>query len=337
MTSVLIVILNWNGIDDTETCVASLLDQSYENYEILIIDNGSTDDSAQRLKALKNNNEKIKIITNKENEGFAGGVNIGISYALTSKFEYVALFNNDATASREWLNFLVLESEKKADSAITTGLLLHVDRNSIDTSGEIYSSWGISSPRARNKKASQAPESGYVFGATGGAVLYKTSLFKQIGLFDETFFAYYEDADISFRAQLAGHKVYYTNKAIAYHKQGATSSKIPGFTVYQTFKNLPLLFWKNVPTKLLFKIGSRFTLMYALIFANAIKNGAGWPALKGIFASIWYFWTSALPKRFKIQRNKKVSTNYIWSILYHDLPPEQTGMRKFRKLFTGKD
>ena len=107
--------------------------------------------------------------------------------------------------------------------------------------------------------------------------------------------------------------------------------------MYQTFKNLPLLFWKNVPTKLLVKVGLRFFILYTLIFGNAIKNGSGWPALKGVFASIYYFWTSALWKRLQIQRSKKVSADYIWSILYHDLPPEQTGMRKFRKIFTGKD
>ncbi|OYW85342.1 hypothetical protein B7Z17_02480, partial [Candidatus Saccharibacteria bacterium 32-49-10] len=74
-----------------------------------------------------------------------------------------------------------------------------------------------------------------------------------------------------------------------------------------------------------------------LIFGNAIKNKSLSPALKGFLASIWYFWTSALWQRFDIQRRRKVSADYIWSILYHDLPPEQTGMRKFRRLFTGKD
>ena len=117
-------------------------------------------------------------------------------------------------------------------------------------------------PRNRGERTISSPESDFVCGATGGASLYKTSLFKEIGLFDESFFAYYEDVDISFRAQLAGHKVYFTNKAIAYHKQGATSSKIPGFTVYQTFKNIPLLYTKNVPSGLLLPIGVRLLLLY---------------------------------------------------------------------------
>lgn len=336
MTSVLIVVLNWNGIDDTEKCVESLLVQTYKNYKILVVENGSGDDSLSRIKKLaKAHPQKVLYAANSRNFGFAGGVNTGIKYALENNFDAVALFNNDAVADKDWLQNL--EKNLNKETSIVTGLLLHANGKTIDSTGDFYSSWGIGFPRNRGDKPSLAPVSGFVFSASGGSSLYKTSLFREIGLFDETFFAYYEDTDISFRTQLADHKIYYTKEAIAYHEQGATSSKIPGFTVYQTFKNLPLLFWKNVPAKLLYKVGPRFLLLYMLIFGNAIKKGSGWPAFKGILASIWYFWTSALWKRFKIQRHKRVSARYIWSILYHDLPPEQTGMRKFRKLFTGKD
>ncbi len=129
----------------------------------------------------------------------------------------------------------------------------------------------------------------------------------------------------------------YTSRAIAYHKQGATSDKIPGFTVYQTFKNLPLFFTKNIPLGLLLSTWPRFTLAYTLMLGNAIKNGNGIPALKGWGVQVYYFWFHALPSRWTIQRNKRVSTEYIRSILWPDLPPDQTGLRKFRKIFTGKD
>lgn len=337
MTSVLIVVLNWNGMNDTEKCIDSLLVQDYENYKVLIVDNGSKDDSVSRIKKIvAKYPEKVLTISNEKNLGFAGGVNTGIEYALNNNYDSIALFNNDATANPSWLTNLV-NTLNTNEVSVATGLLLHADGKTIDSTGDFYSTWGIGFPRNRDSLASKAPESGYVFSASGGASLYKTSLFREIGLFDENFFAYYEDTDISFRTQLAGHKIYYTNKAIAYHEQGATSNKIPGFTVYQTFKNLPLLFWKNVPTKLLLKVGSRFTLLYILILINAFKHNSGWPALKGFFASIKFFWTSALWQRFSIQGKKKVSAKYIWSILYKDLPPEQTGMRKFRKIFTGKN
>lgn len=334
-TSVLIVVLNWNGIKDTEKCLDSLLKQTYKNFKILVVDNGSVDNSLEVLRDIENKNENITVIAHPKNKGFAGGVNIGIKYAIKNDFDTVALFNNDAEADENWLSELV-GGFKNKDAAAVTGLLLHEDGKTIDSTGDYYSTWGMPFPRNRGDSVTKAADSGYVFSATGGATLYKTSLFKQIGLFDESFFAYYEDVDVSFRAQLAGHKIYFTNKAIAYHKQGATSSKIPGFTVYQTFKNIPLLYAKNVPAGLLLPIGARLWLLYILIFVNAIKKGNGIQALKGWLASIGYFWTRSLWLRFEIQSNKKVSSKYISSIILHDLSPDQTGMRKFRKFFTGK-
>lgn len=332
MTSVLIVVLNWNGIDDTEACVESLLAQSYNNYKILIVDNASSDDSSIRLQNLEAAHpEKISILWNSKNLGFAGGVNTGIKYAIEHDFGTVALLNNDAVADKNWVKNL--EKHLSKDVSIVTSLLLHADGKTIDTAGDYYSTWGIGFSRNRDDKATKAPESGYVFSASGGASLYKTELFKEIGLFDEAFFAYYEDVDMGFRTQLAGHSIYYAKDAIAYHKQGATSSKIPGFTVYETFKNLPLLFWKNIPTKLLLKVGARFLVLYALIFANAVKKGSGLYALKGAIESIWYFWTDSLWKRIHIQRNRKVSAHQVWLLLYRDLPPKESGMRKFRNRF----
>jgi GT2 family glycosyltransferase len=309
--------------------------QDHKNFRVLVVDNGSSDDSVARLeKIAAKHPKKLSLINNGRNLGFAGGVNTGIQHAITQNFDMVALFNNDATADKKWLSSLAASMKDGVGSV--TGLLLHADGETIDSSGDFFSTWGMPGPRGRGTKAKTASSSGPVFGGTGGATLYNTALFKDIGLFDETFFLYYEDVDIAFRAQLAGYKAYYTNKAVAYHKQGASSGKVRGLTVYHTFKNVPLLFWKNVPTKLIIPIGVRLFLLYTLIFGNAVKNGNGWYALKGWVMSLWYFWTSALWKRFSIQHKKRVSAEYIWSVLLHDLPADQTGMRKFRSKFTGK-
>ena len=293
MTSSLIVVLNWNGTDDTIECVSSLRAMHAENTSIAIVDNGSSKKQLSQLKAFLKNQPEIILLENPTNKGFAGGVNTGITYAIENDFSHVALFNNDATADKNWLKELLATMQSSKAMAVT-GLLRHAGKNSIDSTGDFYTTWALPFPRSRGLKPTQTPKSGFVFGATGGATLYKTELFKEIGFFDESFFAYYEDVDISFRAQLAGHKVYYTNTAVAYHKQGATSKKIPGFTVYQTFKNLPLLYTKNVPAGLLIPIGLKFFVAYWLMFGNAIKNGTGWYALKGWLASVWYFFTSAI-------------------------------------------
>lgn len=336
MTRVAIVVLNWNGFDDTKKCIDSLLSQSHTDRQIIVVDNNSADDSVERLMRIEHKHSKeITVIANSTNKGFAGGVNTGIQYALEHDFEAVALFNNDAVADTDWLTCLVKELHRK-DAAIVTGLLLHQDGKTIDSTGDYYSIWGMPFPRSRGESAKKAPESGFVFSGSGGASLYRTSLFKEVGLFDERFFMYYEDVDMSFRAQLAGHKVYYTNKAIAYHNQGASSKKVSGLTVYQTFKNIPLLFIKNAPARLLFPVGARLFVLYWLIFGNAVKNGSGTYALKGWLASIGHFWTASLWQRFAIQRNKKVPAGYIKELIYPDLPPDQTGMRKLRRKVLGK-
>lgn len=334
--SIAVIVLNWNSKDDTERCLASIFAQRKVEVKVLLVDNGSTEIGTEEfLEAMQTKYPAIILVRNQKNYGFAGGVNIGLKKVLKDKFEYVGLLNPDAVADKFWLHHLT-KNVQMSSPGIVTSLLLHSDGRTIDSSGDWYSIWGLPFPRGRNRPAKTAAAASTVFGGSGGASLYSTDMLRQIGLFDERFFAYYEDVDISFRAQLAGWKVIYEPKAIVYHKRGVSSQKIPGFTVYQTFKNLPLLYIKNVPRGLLWSIGWRFILAYWLMFGNAVKNGSGLPALKGWLTQIYLFWFDALPKRFSIQRNKKVSTSYIRSILWLDLPPDQTGLRKFRKFFTGK-
>jgi GT2 family glycosyltransferase len=336
MNRVAVIILNYKGIEDTSDCLKSLEKQTSKNFMTIVIENGSNDGSAASIKKIATSYKgEFHAIYNQKNLGFAGGVNTGLRWAIKEGFDCAALFNNDAVADKDWLKELVKTYEKEG-SGITTGLLLHQDGKTIDSTGDWYSTWGLPFPRGRDAKTSTAPEAGEVFGGSGGASLYSIKMLKQIGLFDETFFAYYEDVDVAFRAQLAGWKVRYTPKAIAYHKQGATSSKMPGFAVYQTFKNLPLLYIKNTPASLLLPIGIRFWLAYIIMLGHAIKKGSGIPAIRGYLKGLVLFWTHALPERRFIQTTRQTSTAYISGLLWPDIPPSQTGLRRLRSFFTGK-
>ncbi len=335
MKRIAIVVLNYKGIDDTIECIASLQKQTYANYKIVIVENGSHDGSREKLQKLHSGKfADCEIIFNEKNLGFTGGVNTGIRYALENDFDAVALFNNDAVADENWL--AELAKKLVGETGIVTCLLLHRDGKTIDSTGDSYSIWGLPFPHGRDQLTKNAAKSGEVFGASGGASLYSCEMLREIGLFDEDFFAYSEDVDISFRAQLAGWNVYYNNRAVAYHEQGGTSKKMSGFGVYQTFKNWPLLFIKDVPTRLLLPIGIRFYFAYFVMYWHAVFRGRFVPATKGVFAGIWFFWTSSLWKRWRIQRSRKVDAKYINDIIYHDMPPDQTGLRKLRKFFTGK-
>lgn len=332
MNSIAVVVLNWNRIVDTKSCVDALLEQTFSDFHVFVVDNGSSEkDTKLSLERLvEQHPDKISLLYNRTNLGFAGGVNVGIRAAIEQSYEHVALINNDAIPDKRWLAELHLAMQNKK-VGIVTGLLLDEAGEMVDSTGEQYSVWGLPFPRNRSDKLVDAPKSGYTFGATGGASLYRSSLFNQIGLFDESLFAYYEDVDISFRAQLFSWKVYYTADAIAYHKRGASSNNIPGFTVYQTFKNLPLILVKNVPRGLLFKISRRFIVAYTLMFLKTIRSRTVFYALKGMLRSM-----SLLPKKMKershIQKYKTASSADIESILWDDLPPLQKGLRRlFRK------
>lgn len=336
MNRVAIVVLNYRGIEDTRTCLASLSQLSYPNFTIVAIENGSHDGSVVEFRKLESQYaDKLVALYNETNLGFAGGVNTGIRWALEHDYDLIALFNNDATADPEWLTKLSKRLNDTPEASIATGLLLHKGGETIDSTGDWYSIWGLPFPRNRGDHSVHAPKSGMTFGATGGATLYRAELFRTIGLFDERFFAYYEDVDISFRTQLTDRKVIYEADALAYHKQGATSSKMPGFAVYQTFKNLPLLFWKNVPLGLMPLIAPRFLLAYILIYGNTFTHRSGWPATKGLLRSLTLL-PHAFRQRRHIQANKCASNRYIKDLLWHDLPPDQTGLRKFRRIFIGK-
>ena len=337
MNRLAIIVLNWNGADDALNCVESLQQQTLRP-EIIIVDNNSSDDSVERFEDHVKSQKKDApiLIKNSQNLGFAGGINNGLVYARKQGFEYIGVLNPDAIADKHWLKSLYTELTSHPSAGIATGLLLRRDGNTIDTSGDFYTTWGLPGPRNRDEPTVNAPnQPGEIFGATGGGALYRTAMLNDIGLFDEDFFMYYEDVDLSFRAQLAGWKVRYTPKAIAYHKVGASSQKVPGLAVFNTFKNLPLVLIKNVPGRLFWTIGARFFLTYGLIFASAIRHGNGCPAFRGIFASL-IRQPRAWVHRVKIQRNRKVSIKYIRSIIHDGPLSNQTGLLKFRKFFTGK-
>ncbi|TWP17586.1 glycosyltransferase family 2 protein, partial [TM7 phylum sp. oral taxon 352] len=243
MNRLAIIVLNWNGADDALNCVESLQQQTLRP-EIIIVDNNSSDDSVERFEDHVKSQKKDApiLIKNSQNLGFAGGINTGLVYAKEHNFEYIGVLNPDAIADKHWLKSLYTELTSHPSAGIATGLLLRRDGNTIDTSGDFYTTWGLPGPRNRDEPTVNAPnQPGEIFGATGGGALYRTAMLNDIGLFDEDFFMYYEDVDLSFRAQLAGWKVRYTPKAIAYHKVGASSQKVPGLAVFNTFKNLPLV------------------------------------------------------------------------------------------------
>lgn len=321
-----VVIPNWNGADRIRACLDSLKLQS-QPHEVIVVENGSVDNSAE---IIEKEYPGAILIRHAKNKGFTGGVNAGIRYAIEQNGEYVALLNNDAVADKDWLKRLVDFLDNNPEAGIATGKILESGGKELDSTGEAYSIWGLSFPRGRGQEdKGQFDKDNWVFGASGGASLYRISMLKEIGLFDEDFFAYYEDVDISFRAQLGGWKVGYAPQAVVYHQIGATSSAIKGFATYQTLKNLPLLLWKNVPWALMPKVWPRLVLAHSGIAFSALRRGQFGPVFKAVAVCI-VLWLKKLSQRHKIQKIRKVPISYIESIITHDLPPNAGKLRVLR-------
>lgn len=315
--SVFVVIPNWNGEDIIAECLMSLEAQS-RPLDIIVVDNGSTDNSVKIIEAQF---PKVTLLKNKTNMGFAGGVNTGIRYALEKGATYVALFNNDAVAKKDWLDMLVVTLEKKPEVGIVTGKFFRTNSNFFDSTGEEYSIFGSPFPRGRNQKdIGQFDNSTQLFGATGGASLYRAKMLEEIGLFDERFFAYYEDLDISFRARLAGWEVTLNLSAQASHHIGATSSKHTKLTRFNVVKNFHLLYFKNMPGSLFWLYLPTFIIGSLLLFISSLRKGLPVTHIRGVLVAIKLL-PSSLVQRQRVQKHRKASIWSINSLLYKKLPP----------------
>lgn len=240
-----VVIPNYNGIDFLKTCIESLRKQTYKNMEIIVVDNASSDDS---VKYLHDKYPEVKVIQLQYNTGFSYAVNIGIKQALG---EYVFLLNNDTEVDNRCVEFLV-ESINKVENifSVNSKMIQYNDRELLDDAGDEYNAFGWAFKRGYNRKLESKIKSTRVFTTCAGASLYRKSIFEKIGYFDEEFFAYLEDVDIGYRANIYGYQNIYNPDAIVYHIiSGTTGNKKTEFktklsarnNVYVIYKNMPLL------------------------------------------------------------------------------------------------
>lgn len=228
--NVYIIVLNWNGKDDTIECIKSLREINYDNYKIIIVDNGSEDNSVLEIKKIF---PEIKIIENKENLGFAGGNNVGIKYAVENKADYVLLINNDTTVDENFLSELIGkgESDQKI-GALGSKIYFHSEPNRIWFAGGKVN-WlknkgtHIGLDEIDNGQYNKAGETDYL---TGCCLLIKREVIEKIGVLSEDYFLYYEDTDFSLRVKNAGYKIIYVPKSKIYHK--ISRSTKPGSSNY---------------------------------------------------------------------------------------------------------
>ena len=224
-TLVSIIIPHWNGIDILSECIDSLNNTEYSNFEIIVVDNYSSDESVKWLKA---NHPKIKIIENDKNYGYAGGCNRGIN---NSKGDYIVFLNNDTIHKKDWLSNLVTFMNKHPDcAAVQPKILNYYERDKFDYAGGAGGHMDILCyPFARGRlfleqeiDNNQYDDDAPCFWASGTAIMVRKEFFLEVEKFDENFFAHMEEIDLCWRLQLKGHNIYVNPKSVIYHKNAVS-------------------------------------------------------------------------------------------------------------------
>lgn len=224
-----------------EPCMEALKRQTCRDFDLLVVDNGSSDGSVEWLKA-----HEIPSIFLPENTGFSGAVNVGIR---ASKTPYVILLNNDTQAAPGYVEQLVkaIEASPRIFSVSPKMIQLY-HQELMDDAGDMYSIMGWAYQRGVGQEVERYNRPCHIFSSCAGAAIYRREIFDEIGFFDEMHFAYLEDIDVGYRAKIAGYYNRYCPQAVVYHVGSGTSgSKYNSFKVKLAARNNVYLNYKNMP------------------------------------------------------------------------------------------
>ena len=322
-----IVIPNWNGKKFLKDCITSLRNQTHNNLEIIVVDNASQDDSVEYL---QNNFPDTKVIEHSSNLGFGAANNTGISAA---RGEYIMMLNNDTRLEPECIEELIKSIIKdKKYGACASKILLENEDNLLDVAAIAVCLDGLSIGRGRLESSNKFNDEEEVFFASDCACLYKKEMLDDISLinevYDADFFAYADETDMGWRAQLAGWKCVYNPKAVVYHLHSASSSSYSPFKAFLVERNRIWVAIKSLPVSFLI-VGIFYTLLryyYQAIGALTGKGAAGrftkeankLELLKILIkanASALAGLPKMLRKRREIMKKKRVSNKELYQVI----------------------
>ena len=266
-----VVVVNLNRKDLLGRCLDSIWKQHFQDFEVVVVDNGSVDGSLDYLHSISR--DRLHIVALPENLGFAGGVNAGIRVA---RGRYVATLNNDAEAESEWLGSLVecLENNPRVGMAASK-ILFAADHARIDKVGHLIYPDGLNHGRGSGEPdRGQFERNEEVLFPDGAAALYRTQMLDEIGLFDERFFAYGDDADLGLRGRLAGWTCIYVSKARVFHVHSATAGEFSELKAFLVERNRIWVALKLWPLPLLV-VSPAFTLVRFVFHAYGAVTSTG--------------------------------------------------------------
>ena len=301
-TKLSVIIPNFNGKQFLKTCLDSIKNQNYSFYNVIIVDNASSDGSVQYI---HENYPEFTLIQNKENLGFAAAVNQGIK---SSSSEYIFLLNNDVELEQDSIsNLLKCIKKDKNIFGVSSKMILYTDRSKMDDAGDEYTILGWTRKVGDGKSPELYNAERETFSVCAGAALYRKSILDELGYFDENFFAYMEDVDISYRARIRGYKCVYCPDAVVYHfGSGTSGSRYNEFKIRLAARNNVYVPYKNMPWPQLALNGIFLLAGYFIKYIFFSRKGQGSTYLRGIKEGF-----SSLGKIERTRYENKNFKNYL--------------------------
>lgn len=311
--NVSVILLVWNSQEYLPACLSALQAQSYQDFEIVLVENGSA--STNYLKDVRTNHRGLNIIIDRQktNVGFAAGNNIG---ARLAHGKWLALLNADAFPQPDWLENLLLAAKRNPKySCFTSRQIQFHTPDRLDGAGDSYHVSGLAWRKYYNRLVREyGLKSEEVFSACPAAALYPRDEFLRIGGFDEDYFSYFEDVDLGFRIRLNGGKCLYVPEAVVSHVGSASTGRRSDFSVYHGYRNLIWTFVKNMPSPLIWFFLPVHIATLSFFVVHLSLRGQGTAILRAIRDAVLGM-PRMIKKRKTIQKNRKIKPTDLLRVM----------------------
>ena len=316
MYSTTIILLTYNSLKDLPECIPSLISQTYTNFEIIVVDNASTDETA---KFIRTNYPQLKLIETGANLGYPGGNNVGFEHA---QGDYIVVVNPDTLADSNWLAELIRPLEEDPSITVTTPKIgIYYDKDQINTCGNMPHYTGLTFCRGLHAPIDSCNIQEEVGAISGCAFAIRRQMLDHIQGFDADFFLYMEDADLSWRVRFAGGKIVYVPTSLIYHK---FKLSIAAWKHFYLERNRYMILLKNLDARTLLLLSPGLVISEIVTMGHSVLNGPEYVQNK--FKAYWWIIKNrniVLDKRRKTLAMKTISDKEFFRLLEWRIPFEQ--------------